>query len=82
MIGGKVIEKGTLVKMARGEMVKFMAENKIEAVEELKTFTRSGYVFAERLSDHSTFVFLRDKKNLLHEQEGFLNLPYKRNKEY
>jgi cytoplasmic iron level regulating protein YaaA (DUF328/UPF0246 family) len=62
MIGGKVIEKGTLVKMARGEMVKFMAENKIEAVEELKTFTRSGYVFAEHLSDHRTFVFLRDAK--------------------
>ncbi len=59
LIGGKVIEKGTLVKMARGEMVKFMAENKVESVEELKTFKRSGYVFEELLSDHSTFVFLR-----------------------
>ena len=62
LIGGKVIEKGTLVKMARGEMVKFMAENKVESVEDLKVFKRSGYVFEEHLSDHSTFVFLRNPK--------------------
>ncbi|MDW7662863.1 MAG: peroxide stress protein YaaA [Bacillota bacterium] len=60
LIGGKVIEKGTLVKMARGEMVKFMAENKVQNVEEIKAFKRSGYVFEEHLSDHSTFVFLKD----------------------
>lgn len=59
LVGEKVIEKGTLVKMARGEMVKFMAENKVESVEGLKAFRGSGYVFAENLSDHSTFIFLR-----------------------
>ncbi|MCD4712650.1 MAG: peroxide stress protein YaaA [Clostridiales bacterium] len=59
IIEGKVIEKGTLVKMARGEMVKFMAENKIETVEGLKAFKTSGYVFDEDLSDHDTFIFLR-----------------------
>lgn len=57
-VGEKVIEKGTLVKMARGEMVKFMAENKIETVEGLKAFKGSGYAFAEKLSNEKTFVFL------------------------
>ncbi|SFH77644.1 hypothetical protein SAMN05192551_1038 [Tindallia magadiensis] len=58
---GKVIEKGTLVKMARGEMVRFMAEHKIEEVEEIKAFNRLGYAFSEKHSDHRTFVFLKDQ---------------------
>ena len=44
IINGKVIEKGTLVKMARGEMVRFMAENKIHNIEDIKSFNRLGYV--------------------------------------
>jgi len=62
LIGGKVIEKGTLVKMARGEMVRFMAENKIEHIEDIKNFNRLGYVFSEKLSGKDTFVFLKKDK--------------------
>ena len=36
LIDGKLIEKGTKCKMARGEMVRFMAENNIENPEEIK----------------------------------------------
>ena len=37
---GKIVEKGTLCKMARGEMVRYMAENQIEQPEQLKRFDR------------------------------------------
>jgi cytoplasmic iron level regulating protein YaaA (DUF328/UPF0246 family) len=36
-MGNRVIEKGTPVKMARGEMVRFMAEKQIEDVEKIKS---------------------------------------------
>ncbi|MBQ7052974.1 MAG: peroxide stress protein YaaA, partial [Clostridia bacterium] len=35
---GKIIEKGTMCKMARGEMVRFMAAHGIENPEEIKAF--------------------------------------------
>ncbi|SCG84046.1 UPF0246 protein [Proteiniborus sp. DW1] len=59
MIDEKIIEKGTLVKMARGEMVRFMAENKIEYIEDIKSFDRLNYVFKEHLSNKNTYVFLK-----------------------
>ncbi|HEY8363533.1 MAG TPA: peroxide stress protein YaaA [Tissierellaceae bacterium] len=63
LINGKVVEKGTLVKMARGEMVRFMAENKIIDIEDIKAFNRLGYVFKEELSDESNFVFIKEADN-------------------
>ena len=38
----KVVVKGTKAKMARGEMVRFLAENKIEDPKEMKNFERLG----------------------------------------
>ncbi|MTI47173.1 peroxide stress protein YaaA [Sporosalibacterium faouarense] len=63
MIKGKIVEKGTLVKMARGEMVRFMAENQIKDIEEIKTFNRLNYTFRDKLSDENTYVFLKKKNN-------------------
>jgi len=57
---GKVIEKGTMCKMARGEMVRYMAENQITNAEEIKAFTRLGYRYASLLSSEAEFVFLKD----------------------
>lgn len=57
--GERIVEKGTLVKMARGEMVRFMAEKQIEAIEEIKSFDRLDYVFAEELSNEDTYVFIK-----------------------
>ncbi len=54
---GKVIEKGTMCKMARGEMVRFMAENQIEDPEQIKFFDRLGYRFTPSHSDENLFVF-------------------------
>lgn len=57
--GGKLITKGTYAKMARGEMVRFMAENRIEAPEGLKGFDRLGYVYRDDLSSRLEYVFER-----------------------
>lgn len=57
---GKVVEKGTMCKMARGEMVRYMAENQIGNPEEIKSFARLGYCYSPTHSDDDLFVFLRD----------------------
>ena len=57
--GGKIIEKGTMCKMARGEMVRYMAENQIEDVEDLKGFDRLDYRYTKEKSDENTYVFLK-----------------------
>ena len=56
--GGRVVEKGVYVKMARGEMVRFMAENHMQRPEELRSFDRLGFVFQPALSDESRLVFV------------------------
>ena len=60
--GGKVIEKGTICKMARGEMVRYLAERGIEDPGELRGFDRLDYRFSPAYSDENTLVFLREKK--------------------
>ena len=57
---GKVVEKGTMCKMARGEMVRYMAENQITNAAEIKTFARLGYQYSPAHSSDDLFVFLRD----------------------
>jgi cytoplasmic iron level regulating protein YaaA (DUF328/UPF0246 family) len=59
-IDGKVVQKGTLVKMARGEMVRFMAENSIENIDDIKGFDRLKYKYIEELSNDDNFVFIRN----------------------
>lgn len=56
---GKLVTKGTYAKMARGEMVRYMAENNILDVEDLKSFNRLGYVYRDDLSSLSEYVFQR-----------------------
>lgn len=57
---GKVIEKGTMCKMARGEMVRYMAENQITEPEEIKIFDRLNYRFCDSYSNAKIFVFIRN----------------------
>lgn len=57
---GKIVEKGTMCKMARGEMVRYMAENQIENPAELRQFDRLNYRYSAECSDEKTFVFLRE----------------------
>lgn len=60
-IGGKVVEKATFAKMARGEMVRFMAERQIQQVEEIKKFTGLDFGYADELSSESTYVFIQKR---------------------
>lgn len=57
--GSGLIEKGTLCKMARGEMVRYMAENQIREPEALRAFARLNYQYAPEYSREDTYVFLR-----------------------
>ncbi|MBO5055051.1 MAG: peroxide stress protein YaaA [Eubacterium sp.] len=57
---GKVVQKGTMAKMARGEMVRFMAEKGIENPQDMKAFDRLGYCFREEFSCENEYVFIRE----------------------
>ena len=56
---GKVKQKGTYAKMARGEIVRYLAENQVEDMEEIKNFDRLGYRFDEGLSSDREYIFLK-----------------------
>ncbi len=58
-IKGKIRQKGTLAKMARGEMVRYMAERQIRELAKLKEFRELGFVFSEEDSLETEWVFLR-----------------------
>jgi len=60
MVNGKLAQKGTYAKMARGEMVRFMAERQIEDVQEIKKFDRLGYQFRVDISSDIEYVFERN----------------------
>ena len=57
--GDKMVTKGTYAKMARGEMVRFMAENNIDNPIEIQKFDRLGYFFRSDLSSDTEYVFER-----------------------
>ena len=56
----RVIEKGTQCKMARGEMVRYLAEQQVDDLEQLKEFSGLGYRFSPERSDQRTYIFLKD----------------------
>lgn len=58
---GKIIQKGVYAKMARGEMVRFMAEIGAEEPEQIKAFQGSGYRFDESRSSETEYVFVRTR---------------------
>ena len=58
--GDKLAEKGTLCKMARGEMVRFLAEQQADSPEDLKSFDRLGFSFSPELSQEDKYVFLKE----------------------
>ena len=61
MYHGKIKQKGTLAKMARGEMVKFMAENRITEIGQLKEFNALGYRYTESFSTDTELTFVVDR---------------------
>ncbi len=61
---GRVVQKGVYAKMARGDMVRFMAEHQIEDPEMLKTYDRMHYHFSAERSSETEYVFIRENKRL------------------
>lgn len=57
--GDKVIEKGTLAKMARGEMVRYLAQNNVYDLEGLKRFDKLEYKYSQEKSNEKTYVFIK-----------------------
>jgi len=58
LVEGKVKQKGTISKMARGNMVRFMAENNISDLNGLKDFQELGFAYCKELSSNSKYVFI------------------------
>lgn len=59
MSDGKVKVKGTQAKIARGEMVRWMAENQIGSMEDIRDFDSLGWQFHRDLSTDREYVFVR-----------------------
>ena len=57
--GLKVKVKATEAKMARGEMVRFMAERGVRDAEGLKGFDRLGYRYCQEKSGDKEYVFIK-----------------------
>lgn len=58
-ISGRIVEKGTLCKMARGEMVRYLARNGARCVEDMRGFAELGYTYSEADSDDTIYVFIK-----------------------
>ncbi len=57
---GKIIEKGTICKMARGQMVRYLAEHNYTTIEQVKTFTGLGFKYSSEYSTQEQLVFLKE----------------------
>lgn len=57
---GKPIQRSTASKKARGSMVRWMAENKLQDTDELTTFN-VGYRYTPELSSPTTLVFINEQ---------------------
>ena len=55
---GKLVEKGTMCKMARGELVRRMAEYHVTDPEQLKDIPVLTYRFSPEYSEENRYVFL------------------------
>lgn len=60
---GKIVEKATMCKMVRGEMVRFMAEHNVQRPEAIQHFDRLGFHFCQGRSDESSYVFVRNTES-------------------
>lgn len=58
-VGGKVVEKGTMCKMARGQMVRWLAENEIDSPGDITSFSDLGYKFDPKLSNNNLYIFIK-----------------------
>ncbi|MFC6322639.1 peroxide stress protein YaaA [Companilactobacillus baiquanensis] len=58
IVDGKLKTKAALAKMARGEMVRFMAENQITKIEDIKYFSHPDWEYSPERSTKEQIVFV------------------------
>lgn len=58
-VKGSFVTKGVYAKMARGEMVRFLSENKVSDKEGIKEFSIRGYRYSASLSSSERMSFVR-----------------------
>ncbi len=58
---GRLLQKGTLCKMARGRMVRYLAEHHIETKEDIRSFNDLGYAFSSEHSTSGDMVFVQNE---------------------
>lgn len=56
---GKFKQKATLAKIARGSMVRFLAENNIDNIDDIKKFNDFGFNFNNDMSSKDILVFVK-----------------------
>lgn len=61
----KIKVKGTLAKMARGAMVRWMAENQVNTIEQLKQFNQQGFEYQQEYSTDQELVFIKEERGKL-----------------
>lgn len=62
--GDGIVEKGVYVKMARGEMVRFLTQSRAEGLEAVRAFTGLHYRFDRARSGEDRLVFVREAHSL------------------
>ena len=61
--GDKLVTKGTYAKMARGEMVRYMASHNVRDLEMIKGFSSRGYRFNEEISSDNEWFFVQEEES-------------------
>ena len=60
VVAGKLKSKGTLAKMLRGRLVRYMALNKINDIDGIKGFSELGFSYSAEASDENTINFIEN----------------------
>lgn len=60
LTGNRVMQRGVYAKMARGEMVRYLASIGATQPEQMRSFSWSGYRFDEGRSTATSYVFVRE----------------------
>ena len=58
---GRLVQRATEAKSARGSFVRWCAEGDVRSTREFRAFGERGYSLDEDLSDEDTLVFVRDR---------------------
>lgn len=55
----KLVMQSTEVKASRGDFLRFLAENEIENIEDMKKYCRRNYQYSKELSNPNNIIFIK-----------------------